>query len=79
MRGAYALRTGITRRETAQAWWELNQKLDIAYGLPRDPAPDGTREQTLARWTRRGRPAPNSPPCATAHCLALSSLNASPR
>lgn len=48
--GAYAVRMGIARRETARAWWELAQTIDRAYGLPRDPEPDWTNEWTVAAW-----------------------------
>ncbi|MEU1129538.1 hypothetical protein ABZ383_06675 [Streptomyces sp. NPDC005900] len=48
--GAYALRTGITRRETAKAWWEISQRLDTLCGLPRDPEPDWNRPEILSRW-----------------------------
>lgn len=48
--GEFALRTGRRRSEVAKSWWELNQRLDTLYGLPRSPEPDWSSEQTLARW-----------------------------
>lgn len=49
---SFAARVGITQRETARAWWETNQILDEARGLPRDPEPDWTNEAAVRTWDR---------------------------
>jgi hypothetical protein len=46
----YCLRTGEARRDTARAWWQLNQDLDAARGLPRDEAPDWANPAAIAQW-----------------------------
>lgn len=49
---AYAARSGLARRETARAWWDLTELVDRARGLPPDPAPDWKEPSAVERWER---------------------------